>query len=234
VDRRRRLEELPGWIWNTRTARWEDGFSHLLNYVEVGGNTCVPQSYKVDGYPLGAWVNTQRDFYRKGELEVDRQRRLDDLPGWTWTPLANQWEVGFSHLLRYIERHGDSRVPRSCIVDGYRLGAWVNKQRNDHSKGTLDTERERRLDEVPGWSWNTIDDQWEDGYTRLVDYVEHHGHARVPKSYTVDGYKLGSWVNRQRVFRQGGKLQPDREHRLAQLPGWIWDASGDRGRRRSR
>ena len=41
--------------------------------------------------------------------------------------------------------------------------------------------------------------QWEEGFRRLLDYVERHGDARVPQSYTVDGYQLGAWVSTQRA-----------------------------------
>ena len=61
--------------------------------------------------------------HAKGTLDADRQHRLQDLPGWTWDPRADQWEEGFRRLLDYVERHGDARVPRSYTVDGYKLGA---------------------------------------------------------------------------------------------------------------
>jgi hypothetical protein len=45
--------------------------------------------------------------------------------------------------------------------------------------------------------WDPKADQWEEGVRQLFRYVEHHGHARIPGSDTVDGYKLGVWVNTQ-------------------------------------
>ncbi len=39
-------------------------------------------------------------------------------------------------------------------------------------------------------------DQWEEGFRRLVHHAERHGDARVPASFTVDGYPPGSWVDR--------------------------------------
>ena len=92
----------------------------------------------------------------------------------------------------YVERHGDARVPQSYTVDGYQLGAWVDTQRTTHAKGTLDADRERRLQDLPGWTWDPYADKWEEGFGRLLDYVERHGDARVPQSYTVDGYTLGA------------------------------------------
>ena len=47
-------------------------------------------------------------------------------------------------------------------------------------------------------------DQWEEGFSRLRHYVKRNGDARVPRSYTVDGYKLGHWVN--------GNAQPCQRH----------------------
>lgn len=78
------------------------------------------------------------------------------------------------------------------MVDGYQLGAWVVTQRVRHAdEGTLDADRERRLQELPGWIWDARVDNWEEGFSRLQDYVERHGDARVPQPYTVDGYPLG-------------------------------------------
>ena len=59
--RRQRLQELPGWALDARTAFWEEGF-RLLQSVRRGeqGHTRVPQKYVVDGYRLVLWINTQR------------------------------------------------------------------------------------------------------------------------------------------------------------------------------
>ncbi len=225
ADRERRLQELPGWAWDAVADLWEEGFSRLLDYLERIGHARVPHSCTVDGYPLGWWVNTQRNFRRKGTLDADRQRRLEDLPGWTWDILADQWEQGFSRLMHYVERHGHARVPQSCTVDGYPLGHWVSQQRVNHVKGTLDGGRQRQLQGLPGWTWDPKADQWEEGFGRLMHYVERQGHARVPVSYTVDGYKLGAWVQRQRSVFAQGLLDADRERRLQDVPGWTWKAS---------
>jgi superfamily II DNA or RNA helicase len=225
ADRRRsRLGELPGWTWDTKGDQWEEGFSHLLRYVDRHGHARVPASYTVDGYRLGAWVHSQRNKHAKGALELDRQRRLQDLPGWTWDPFAAMWEEGFSHLLRYVELNGDACVPGWYMVDGYRLGGWVVTQRNFRARGKLDADRQQRLSNVPGWTWEARADQWEEGFSHLRRYVDQHGHARMPQSYTIDGYRLGKWVGKQRNRHTEGTLDPDRERRLQDLPGWTWDA----------
>ncbi len=67
-------------------------------------------------------------------------------------------------------------------------------------------------------------DRWEEGFRRLLCYIERHGDARVQQSYTVDGYRLGVWVATQRHNYAKGILDPHRQDRLQRLPGWTWNA----------
>jgi helicase associated protein len=227
ADREHRLKDLPGWTWDAYGEQWEEVFSRLLDYVKRHGNARLPRSCEVDGFRLGAWVTKQRRAHARGSLDAGRQQRLETLPGWTWDPVADQWEEGISRLLDYFKRHGDARVPRSCEVDGYRLGRWVNMRRVDHTRGGLDPDRERRLQELPGWTWDPLADMWEEGFRRVSDYVKRHGDARVPQSHTVDGYALGAWVMTQRHKHARGSLDAGRQRRLETLPGWTWDPRAD-------
>ena len=45
----------------------------------------------VDGYPIGQWVHVQRRYHAKGTRDADRQHRLKELPGWTWTASSSAW-----------------------------------------------------------------------------------------------------------------------------------------------
>ncbi|QTJ71273.1 Helicase associated domain protein (plasmid) [Rhodococcus sp. ZPP] len=226
ADRAHRLQNLPGWIWEPHADLWEQGYRRLVDFVEQHGHARVPPSYTVDGYWLGSWVTTQRAHQVKGTLDPDRGQRLHNLPGWTIDPAAALWEEGYRRLVDFVEHHGHARVPYSYTVDGHGLGVWVTAQRAHHVKGTtLDPDRGRRLQTLPGWTWDPFADQWEEGYRRLSDFVAQHGHCRVPKSYTIEGYRLGAWVNKQRTRRTAGTLAADREHRLQAVPGWTWTSS---------
>ncbi len=44
-------------------------------------------------------------------------------------------------------------------------------QRSSYAKGTLDADRQHRLQDLPGWTWDTKAAQWEDGFSRLRNYV---------------------------------------------------------------
>ena len=66
--------------------------------------------------------------------------------------------------------------------------------------------------------------RWDEAYQRLVSFVEGEGHARVPYPYRTDGFRLGTWVAKQRSAKRANRLSKERERRLASLPGWVWDA----------
>lgn len=221
--RRRRLEELPGWAWNARDARWEEGFSQLKRYGAYPPKTYVTP----EGYPLGKWAARQRQWRAEGTLDADRVRRLEELPGWTWDAIHDaRWEAGYDHLLDYVNEYGDALIPQSYkAADGYRLGAWVGQQRLKYGKNTLEADRVHRLEKVRGWLWTTVVDKWPEGFSRLQAYVERNGDALVPQSYVDDeGYRLGNWVGTQRAFHRKGTLAANRVELLGKFPGWAWQA----------
>jgi len=157
---------------------------------------------------------------RKRSLSTERISRLESLPGWIWNALEGAWEESFSVLEKYVKREGHAFVPRSHIEDEIRLGAWVNIQRN--YKERYSKERVSRLGSLQGWTWNVLEAAWEEGFFALEKYVAREGQARVLKSHTETGFRLGQWVG---VQRRGGKgLSRERISRLESLRGWTWNS----------
>lgn len=228
ADRERRLRELPGWTWDPRADQWEENFATLLRYVDQTGHARVPRTCTLEDFNLGNWVGIQRREFARGALNARRQSRLEAVPGWSWDPFTDKWEEGFRLLTEYVEQNETARVPRSYIIDGYNLGAWVKKQRARFDRGLLEADRVRRLEELPGWSWDPFNDQWEEGFRRLVEYVEQHGDALVPTTYMLDGFNLASWVKVQRRKHAVGRLDAERQRRLEELPDWKWETLSDK------
>jgi len=216
-ERQTRLEALPGWTWDPFGDQWEENFELLSRYVRSSGSANISKSLEFEGFPLGNWVNAQRS----NRPDPERCRRLEKLPGWTWNSLADRWETGFSHLLRYVAAEGHTRVPKDFKLDSYPLGNWAANQRSAYSRGELDESRVARLECVTGWMWNATAQAWENAFQHLCNYVKQHGHARVPFKYKGDGFSLGAWVVKQRAKRL--KLPSDQQRRLEALPGWDWN-----------
>jgi hypothetical protein len=217
------LDALPGWSWDPKSDQWEDGIRHLREYVDVHGTAGVCDDHVCDdGYRLGKWVGKQRTKWTT--LPADRQHRLQSLPGWTLDARSTLWETSLTALTRYAADNGHASPPRGLLIDGIDLESWVRRQRRTWDQ--LSDERQQRLQALPGWTLNMLDDKWDTGYRHLVECVETHQSAQVLQSYvTDDGYRLGKWVSVQR--RTWDKLSEDRNQRLAQLPGWTLDTRGN-------
>lgn len=225
-----RLESLPGWVWDLHADTWEKFYRALEHHTELTGTAEVGKGCIVDGLDVGGWANVQRTAKRGGELTDDRALRLEQLPGWIWDRNLNarRWEEGFNHLHTYVEANGDSRVPNGYRVGSYPLGAWVRKQRNHFHVGRLDVGYAQRLETLPRWTWESErDERWDSGFRHLENFVQTHGHARVPAKCVIDGFGLGTWVNSQRTRYAGRELEPLRIARLEGIPGWSWDARAD-------
>ena len=81
ADREARLASLPGWAWDIREALWEDGFAALIRHKERTGHCDVPRTWVEDGFKLGQWLGTQRNWKKTGRLRPDREARLAELVG---------------------------------------------------------------------------------------------------------------------------------------------------------
>jgi len=95
----------------------------------------------------------------------------------------------------------------------------VHTQRG--KKDQLTPERRQRLESLQGWTWDSDEAQWKEGFAALQQFVNEEGHARVTKRYkSEDGYALGTWVQHRR--RNKNRLTPERKQQLESLDGWVW------------
>jgi hypothetical protein len=224
--RKIKLKALPGWVWDARDYKWEEGFRHLKEYAGREGHALIPEKLITNGgYSLGSWVRRQRLCRIKNELSTGRVERLESVLGWVWNIDESLWEHAYRQLQDYITENGDARVKGTYVTsDGLRLGQWVGSQRQKRSLLTAD--KKARLEVLPGWVWGVRDAQWEKGFKHLKAFVEMEGSAFVPVSYeSPDGYKLGTWVLSQRQYKKKGSLSSERISRLEAMPNWVWDAT---------
>jgi superfamily II DNA or RNA helicase len=220
-NRRARIEQLPGWIWDSKEDAWDLGFTYLKEYADREGNCNVPRKFRTEhGYLLGAWLGNQR--LRKEIIPIDRKERLESLAGWQWNEKDAAWEDWYLMLCDFVKQHGHSFVSAKYVAnDGQKIGNWVANQRALESE--MSQERKSKLERLPGWTWDVISELWEQGFRQLAAYMGREGHCLVPANFiTEDGYRLGTWVQSQRYQRE--KLLSGQKERLESLAGWVWDA----------
>ncbi len=225
-ERQRTLETLPGWVWAPRQDWWSKAYYHLLEYVAAEKHALVPQDYKThSGLTLGAWVNSQRTKFKKGLLTEERKKLLEKLPKWSWNPIGESWGNGLQHLQVFVSENGHPvMTARHITSDGFKLGLWVDAQRQAYKNVDLSEDRIKSLQEIPGWSWDLLEDAWKIRFEKLVQFAKKEGHARVPRKHvTEDGIRLGIWVDNQRHKYRLNKLPLARQNLLEDVKGWSWD-----------
>ncbi len=214
AERIKRLDSL-GFNWDPFAEQWDQAFTALKKFRKREGHCRVTQSFIEDGVSLGSWVNRQRQI--KEELTVERLNKLDSL-GFSWDPLIERWDQALAALVKFKKREGHLRVKKGHIEDGVKLSSWMNTQRHFRTKKLLTSERIKRLDAI-GFSWDPRIEQWEEYFSALEKFCATEGHCRVSQGFSMNGLKLGGWVNKQRQKKH--LLKPGQIRRLNSL-GFIW------------
>lgn len=230
ADRKLKLETLPTWTWDVWGDQWHNGYNHLKDYVKENGTARISNNYKTkSGFTLGSWAAVQRRAGAQNRLSAKQIDLLNALPGFQWDVLAEQWNEAFEDLKKYIEKEGHARVPRRYLTpNGFKLGDWIGSQRSAKLKNTLANERVLLLESLPKWQWDVLNEQWDEAFEVLQDFIKQNGTSLVPQRYvTPSGFKLGWWIGTQRINKENNKLDTYKIEKLESLPGWKWDVLTD-------
>ncbi len=221
--------------------RWHEAYARLTDYYALHGDSNVPQAYiTLDGFKLGAWVNTQRYAYKQNRMSDERYKQLKklDFPFYVYAGRtykaceSSEWNKGFLRLKEYLEVNGDTLVPKryECPEDGFPLGRWVGVQRFSYANHRLSSEREDRLRSI-GFVFRAatgngytgpLSYEWMEGFNNLKQYITEHGNAAVPVDYVCpdNGFRLGMWVFRQRRAYKTREMPSERQEKLQSI-GFI-------------
>ncbi len=224
----------------TLTASWELMYKKAKQYYAKHGHLETPRRYKTeDGYSLGNWIFTQRKVKagaQYGNLSEDRVKKLEAI-GMTWDSVRDlSWQRYYQEAAAYYKQHKDLNVKATYTTkSGVKLGSWLSNLRtykkNNVQQSYLTKERIAQLDKL-GMVWDVPDYIWEQNYAACVEYHREHGDLDVPNDYvSKDGLKIGIWVRRQRLLRQGKavgtKLTEEQVQRLSNI-GMVWEDKYDR------
>lgn len=194
-------------------SSWDERYGELIAYKVEHGHCNVPQSRG-----LGFWVFTQRQNYKRGNLNEGRCQRLEEL-GLDWDPQEEQWLRNYEILLEFYRLNGHSFVKLTDEVDA-QLKNWVIEQRTQHNRGSISAQRKKLLDEI-NFVWNAPEAIWVERIKELQAFKDQFGHTNV-RTRDPDRLQLAHWVFTARRAYRAGKLASDRVTQLERL-GMIWD-----------
>ena len=134
---------------------------------------------------------------------------------------SSDWYESFGELKEIIESSGGLAASKHLQSNKY-LANWIIHQRQNYFDNKLEQKRITLLENLPGWTWNPLEDAWTTGLRQLQKYFDRYGDAKPPISFIdEDEFPLGRWVSKQRD--KESKLSTKRKNQLETIPGWVWN-----------
>jgi hypothetical protein len=253
VERRRReLLSLSSGKWRMWEEVWLDRLEEIIKFYYKHGR--LPSRGAKDKIELSSatWMHHQRTSKRcldegkpsKGKMTPERIATLECMSWWVWDAQEAAWQSQFEDLKAYVQTYGKipSRSDPSCgfWVDTQRMAyrAWKARESGEETDkyksntSNMGEERASKLESIPGWSWEPLEDNWESKYQELLEYVEKHN--KIPAQSDPN---CGFWVDNQRkayrAWKEPEKYKPgassmdeERATKLEAVPGWKWNIRG--------
>ena len=180
-----KLDEI-GFIWEVEKAKWDEEFSKLCAFKEKNGHCEV----RAKDPHLSKWITSQRQIYKKEHMDIDHVTKLKSI-GCHLCPYDDAWDDNFGKLRAFREENDHCHVPGSHP----ELGNWVSNQRSGYKKGSIQSERICKLDEI-GFTWDVEKARWNEQFMKLVAFRKVNGHLDVPQRESTG---LGKWLSHQRT-----------------------------------
>ncbi|WP_345666399.1 helicase associated domain-containing protein [Streptomyces venetus] len=193
-------------------ARFEAALTHAKAYAAEHGHLAVSgKSVRYQGYPLGAWLTSQRNRARRAPSATKRSLALDAIDPWWNPPWPLAWQRAYARVRRLVE--SDQQLDASAGFPGIdaELARWLSQQHA--APENLHPDQRRLLAEIGVLAESEKapaaigDDQAADaagttpdaGLASARSFATAHGHLAVASDYVHNGYPLGRWLASQRM-----------------------------------
>ena len=211
--------------FDTLHAQLAAGTLHTLDTIAMLGSVS-----------LAFWEDTARLAHQLGTLDPAFEEALTVLPGWDWMfmpkPKIRRWNINANAVEAFVTEHGEyprrhPHQPKPALgLTEVRLHDWVRRQRRTCAE--MSAYQVARLEQIPGFSWEPLEEAWDRNAAAYAAFVEQH--HRGPSIRAVAGtveHRLGVWANNQRAAKRHGRLPYHRVRELSDLPLWIWTRISD-------
>ena len=226
------LESIRGWTWDPFEDSWREFFNELKSQSETSPFG-LPNTFS--NKQISNWITRQRKLYKLQKISKSRIAELESLKGWSWLNdelKGDKWIEMYEHLVQFTAQNGHARVRDKAVISGIKLGTWVAVQRRRYFLKTMSIDQVKLLESLSRWSWNPIDDDWNDSYTQLQQFALTNP-GRFPQRRNEGEDELAQWVGVQRSAYKAGKITSQRIEMLESIPGWLWEARNERIRQSS-
>ena len=138
---------------------------------------------------------------------------------------SSPWYKAFLEAKDYYHTNGNLIVPVGYITStGLDLCKWIRRQRQSEKGNVrpITYEQISLLDSI-GMIWDPHAIAWEEGYSYAKMYFDEFHNLLVSQKCVYRGFKLGRWINKQRVNKMRNRNTSDRISKLEAI-GMVWDS----------
>ena len=195
-----------------------NNYSYIIPYMnnystETSGNPFYDDYMKASSTGEYKGKNINFNIFTQAIQYNDLIRELEEK---LYFDNNEQWNLKFELLKEFMNEY--KREPhQSEIYKDIVLGQWVNKQKLYYRKGELSDYRIEKLFSI-NFNFDIIDmeKQWDDKFELLKEFINEFKRFPTQEDW-YNNFKLGSWVNRQRILYRKGELSDYRIKKLSSI-----------------
>ncbi|GHF35858.1 Helicase associated domain protein [Streptomyces griseosporeus] len=197
----------------------EGALTHARAYAAAHHTLAVAYSTVHNGFPLGRWLNDQRQQARRDTTPNARHQALSTIDPWWNPPWDLAWQRAYTRARTTQTRPGDPPAD---------VRAWTAAQRTAWSR--LRPQQQHLLTELgitPGAEDPANQPRRTSrvyppspGLTHARAYAQAHGHLSPSAGTHHNGFPLGRWLVQKRRAARQGRLAPTTSQALAHLDPW--------------
>ena len=123
---------------------------------------------------------------------------------------SHVFDRNYEKLYSFYQKYGPLYSSFSFAHLNKELKCLVSDFRSSYKNGLLTSLQVKKLNKI-GFVFNLYEKQWQYGYKQAICYYQKYKDLKVPYSYvTSSGFRLGSWLSKQRCLFYQGNLDFNR------------------------
>jgi hypothetical protein len=223
------LNAIDGWTFEPLETRWDSQADVALKLFAETGRISTPRGKREDFPGYQTWLSNTKRAIRASDIAETRLQKLK--------PILDQFEIvsgrerelrAFEKNLKVLEAYlvnGElPNLTQKTAFQGVNIGNWTFIQRKKYLENKLPAVCVSRLEEVPGWVWQGVNEQsWNRSFEAIVEFERTQHHLLLDPQ---ENRELLQWFQDQKKLKAAGKLTPQREEMLRDIPGWNWSSAG--------
>ena len=142
------------WSWDPIEDQWVEVFNMLKVFYKT--NKKLPKGERANKkIPLVTWIEKQRSMFKKNKLDKNKIDLLtNSFKDWSWDPVEDLWFANFNALKDYYKVHNTVQFNSIKIYKNFKLGQWVQRQRQTYKKKKLPKNKIRMIENsFKDWTW---------------------------------------------------------------------------------